>query len=131
MLHPENDEVWKEAIRNYETGNKIIALGAFSLERASEISNILQAGFGAKDLAKALLNVPRLTVTAVEVTRIYRFESLAIHIETQGFSLFARVSRSSSITLVRTLAKEFRDWSEVIEEGVHLLRDLQEVFQGD
>lgn len=131
MSDPPTQEAWDKAFQTYQNGHTLLQLGAFSIDRANQIAGIVQVGLGARDFAKALLNVPRASLSMVEITRIHRFESIAIRIETQGLSLLARISRSSSVTIVRTLSREFSDWSKVIEEGVHLLRDLQDVLQSD
>jgi RHS repeat-associated protein len=119
-----NEAAWEGGFQVYTTGHRLIELGSFAIERGSAFAEILHLGVGALKFAEALHHVPLSSVWGVEITQIQRFESVAMRIDTQGLSLVDRTQGSSPTTLVRTLAKDFADWSEVIFEGTSLLFDI-------
>ncbi|MBI1790799.1 MAG: hypothetical protein HYR60_24995, partial [Acidobacteria bacterium] len=113
-------EGWAAAERMYRNGALLIQLGAFAIDQGVKIAEIIQFGLGVKSLAKAILNAPRLTITAVEITQI---TTTSTSIEVTGTSLLIRV-QNSSITIVRTLAGQFTNWAESIFEGTKLILDI-------
>ncbi len=127
-IGPPGAEGWAAAFQMYNNAATLIQLGAFFIDSAVRINNIVQFGLGVKNLARAYQNIPRATLTSVQITRITRYTSVALRVETQGVSLLVRASRFTSITMVRAMSQSFADWSQVIFRSVGLLARLPRLF---
>jgi hypothetical protein len=134
MMLTQHESAMEYALEVYRNAHLMIQLGAVFIDSTNTAvgltTGFIQGGLGVVKFARALQSVPRGSLTMLEITRIDRFESIAIRIETEGLSLFARVQRSSSVTIVRSLVEEFSDWSNVIAEGVQAARALLDLYMG-
>jgi len=118
---------WAAAQKMYNKGAALIQLGALAINQASQINDIVQLGFGVVDLATAILNAPRLTITAIEATRL---TVTSTNIEVTGSGLLVR-AETANIAILRTLTAEFTNWAEAIFAGTELFVDvLDKAVQG-
>ncbi len=127
-----DEEMWEAATEVYENGQELIVLGAEFIHSLHEVTEKLEAlehtGLGVIHFVDALRRVPTVELSVVEIYHFERFESVSYLIETEGFVLFHQIESSSSITVIRSLAVRVTDWTKTIDEGIHLLRDLEKLY---
>ena len=118
---------WAAAQKMYNKGSALIQLGALAINQASQINDVVQLGFGVGDLATAILNAPRLTITAIEATKLM---VTSTSIEVTGSSLLIQ-AETTNIAVLHTLTAQFTNWAEAIFEGTELFVDaLDKAVQG-
>jgi RHS repeat-associated protein len=117
---------WDAAMKQYQAAHQLIQLGAGWMTLSAQMVDIAFIGLGFKDMAKAVLFAPRLTVHTVQVSR---FVQTYTRIEYDGQRLLIEASRLS-ITEVRTMHAVFTDWSKAIFEGTQLFFNILHEIQG-